>query len=71
VSGSVPGSPFACRVRLRYRAAMVDALVTPGSGETAVVSFGEPHGPVTAGQAAVFYDGDEVLGGGIIDSAIA
>jgi tRNA-uridine 2-sulfurtransferase len=69
VSGTAPQAAFGCRVRVRYRSAEVDAHVTPGPGSTAIIRFGEPHGPISPGQAAVFYDGDEVIGGGIIDAA--
>jgi tRNA-specific 2-thiouridylase len=36
------------------------------SGEEVLVTFDEPQRAVTPGQSAVFYDGDEVVGGGWI-----
>lgn len=61
-----PESAFDCRCRIRYRHREVDARVTPlGEGE-ARVEFAVPQAGVTPGQAAVFYDGDRVLGGGWI-----
>ena len=55
----------AARVRLRHRHAPVACEVEPGEGG-ARVRFPEPTGGVTPGQAAVWYDGDRVLGGGWI-----
>jgi tRNA-specific 2-thiouridylase len=63
----MPTHSFSTGVRLRYRAALADATVTV-DGQTATVAFAEPQAAVTPGQAAVFYDGEYVLGGGIIDA---
>jgi tRNA-specific 2-thiouridylase len=53
-------------VRIRYRAAEAPATITKlGTGEVRV-EFDSPQAAVTPGQAAVFYDGDVVLGGGWI-----
>ena len=58
---------MAVSVKVRYRAAAVKAVITPGDGELVSVSFGSPVSGVTPGQAAVFYNGDTVVGGGIIE----
>lgn len=62
-----PGEPFRTRCRIRYRHREVPALVTPLPQGRARVLFDEPQRGVTPGQAAVFYDGDRVLGGGWIE----
>ncbi len=66
VAGATPREPVAARVRVRYRHAGAPAKIEPCSGARARVIFEEPVRAVSPGQAAVFYDGDEVLGGGWI-----
>ncbi len=67
VADVAPVAPFACLVRLRYKAHEAPATVTPLAAGAAAIDFDEPQRPVSPGQAAVFYSADEVLGGGIID----
>lgn len=69
VAGGWPNSPFECEVRLRYRGTRHAATVMPGEPGAARVEFTESPGAVAPGQAVVFYDGAEVLGGGTIRSA--
>lgn len=66
VSGEVPREPFHADVKIRYAAKEAGALVTPLNGGQAKVEFDAPARDVTAGQAAVFYQDDVMLGGGII-----
>lgn len=56
--------------KIRYRHEGVIADVT-SDGTSVRVRFSEPQRAVTPGQAVVLYRGDEVLGGGWIDRAIA
>jgi tRNA-specific 2-thiouridylase len=63
-----PPEPFRAQVRVRYRHEPAPALVTARNGHLDV-SFEQPQRAVAPGQAAVVYDGDEVLGGGTIASA--
>ncbi len=65
-----PPGMMECEVKIRYRSKPVKALVTVGQDpNTAFVEFEEPQRAVAPGQAAVFYRGDEVLGGGWIEEA--
>jgi tRNA-uridine 2-sulfurtransferase len=66
ISGDVPEGPFRAEVKIRYTAKEAAALVAPIKGNQARVQFDAPQRDVTAGQAAVFFDGDHLLGGGII-----
>lgn len=65
VAGSPPGGEFPGEVQVRYRSPAVPAAVEL-EGDRALVRFAEPVRAVTPGQAAVFYRGEEVLGGGTI-----
>lgn len=62
----VPTEPFAASCRIRYRQQEVPAQIFPLPGRQARVVFDSPQTGVTPGQAAVFYRGDAVLGGGWI-----
>lgn len=66
ISGQAPSVPFRCAVRIRYRQAEQAATVTPLRGGAAHIAFDRPQRAVTPGQAAVLYDGDTVLGGGVL-----
>lgn len=56
-------------VKIRYRGTDVPAVVE-ATGDGARVEFRTPQAAVTPGQSVVFYDGDEVLGGGVIREAL-
>ena len=65
VGGTPPSGPREVTVKIRYRAAEAPAIAAP-TENGATVWFSEPQRAVTPGQAAVFYAGDELLGGGFI-----
>ncbi|MDR1123917.1 MAG: tRNA 2-thiouridine(34) synthase MnmA [Elusimicrobiota bacterium] len=61
-----PAGPLRAAVKIRRQAKEASALITPLEGGCARIDFDEPQMAATAGQSAVFYDGDLTLGGGII-----
>ena len=66
LSGEIPGKPFHADVKIRYTAKEAEALVTPVNGNQVQVRFEASQRDITSGQAAVFYQGDVMIGGGII-----
>jgi len=69
IAGAPPPAGTTCRARLRYRHPGVDAQLQPLAAGAWQVAFSAPQFAVAPGQAAVFYVGDEVLGGGWIAPA--
>jgi tRNA-specific 2-thiouridylase len=63
-------SSFSTQVKIRYNHPGSEAIVSPkGDGELKV-KFKSPQKAITPGQAAVFYDGETVLGGGWIKEIV-
>ena len=69
ISGEAPGKPVNVQAKLRYRQQSAPALLVPDGEDKAELIFVQPQRAPAPGQAAVFYDGDEVLGGGTIKHA--
>jgi tRNA-specific 2-thiouridylase len=61
-----PGGPVDATVRVRHRGRETPATVTAMPGGEGRIDFHEPVSAVAPGQAAVFYDGDVVVGGGTL-----
>ena len=66
ISGEVPEGPVRCTAKTRYRMKDQPAVIYPLEGGGVKIVFDEPQRAITRGQSAVAYDGDVVLGGGII-----
>ena len=66
VAGIRPADRRRVSARLRYNGRPASAVLHH-DGDGAVLWFDEPQRAITPGQAAVFYDGDRVLGGGFIE----
>ena len=58
--------PMRVRAKIRHRHEPAWATMEPAGVDEVVATFDEPQRAVTPGQSAVFYDGDEVVGGGWI-----
>jgi tRNA-specific 2-thiouridylase len=70
LSMEIPEENIEVSARIRYNSPEVKAVLTTTKKNTVCVKFAEPQKSVTPGQSVVFYDGDVVLGGGIIDEAL-
>ena len=66
ISGEDITEPIKAQVKLRYSMQPQPAVITKADGGV-MVEFTAPQRAATPGQAAVFYSGDIVLGGGIIE----
>ena len=62
--------PYEVQVKIRINHTASDATLFPHEENKAKVLFKEPQMALTPGQSAVFYSGDTVLGGGVIEKAL-
>jgi tRNA-specific 2-thiouridylase len=67
IAGHAPGSPVRVTAQIRHRHAPADGTVTPTGDGRVQLDFAQAQSAIAPGQAVVFFDGDEVLGGGWID----
>jgi tRNA-uridine 2-sulfurtransferase len=66
-----PTDPVHALARIRYKSPGVASMIRPLDGGEVEVMFDEPIHAIAPGQAAVFYDGEQVIGGAWIREAIA
>ncbi len=69
VRGEPPGGEFACTAKVRYRQPDQACAVQILPGGSCAVRFDAPQRAVTPGQYVVFYDGEECLGGGVVEAS--
>jgi tRNA-uridine 2-sulfurtransferase len=67
VSIAEPSSPIRAEAQIRYRSPAIPVTVIPLENSRVRIVFDEPQFSITPGQAAVWYDGEKLLGGGIIE----
>ena len=66
ISGKTPNLPLRARVQIRYRHRPVLAEIKQQKGGKLKIIFSKPQRAVTPGQSVVFYQNQELLGGGTI-----
>ncbi len=66
ISVENPSESFECKAKTRYSQTEQPCTVYPQKDGTVKVVFEQPQRAITKGQRAVFYDGDTIIGGGVI-----
>ncbi|MBN1220025.1 MAG: tRNA 2-thiouridine(34) synthase MnmA [Anaerolineae bacterium] len=66
ISGQPPAEPMQITAKIRYKARETEAILTPLPQAQAHLVFTTPLRDITPGQAVVFFNNEQILGGGII-----
>jgi len=67
ISGDKLSDSIKAEIKIRYNSKKSPAIISPYGESRFLINFKKPQRAVTPGQSAVFYQGDVVLGGGIIE----
>jgi tRNA-specific 2-thiouridylase len=70
ISGTPPSGTFSASTRIRYNHEPADSNVIVEGKDAATIEFAVEQFAITPGQIAVFYNGDELVGGGWIREAL-
>jgi tRNA-specific 2-thiouridylase len=71
ITSQVMTLPFSTKVKIRYNHPGSEAVLSMKGNDELEVKFKSPQKAITPGQAAVFYDGETVLGGGWIKEVLS
>jgi len=66
IAGEDPKLPLKVKAKIRYRSGEASAVINQESKNKYQITFKIPQRAIMPGQSAVFYSGDEVVGGGVI-----
>ncbi len=67
ISGDKLSDSIKVEVKIRYNSKKSPAIISPSSEDKILINFEKPQRAITPGQSAVFYQGDVLIGGGIIE----
>ncbi len=67
ISGDKISDSIKSEAKIRYNSKKSPAIISPYGNDEVLINFEKPQRAITPGQSAVFYQGDVVVGGGIIE----
>ena len=67
ISGDKLSDSIKAEVKIRYNSKKSPAIISPYGEDRVLINFEKPQRAITPGQSAVFYQGDVVVGGGMIE----